>query len=625
MKKIYLITSLLFVFCAKSFSQVSLVQFSTGFTSPVDIKNAGDSRLFVVEQAGRIYIVDTTGVRHPVPFLNIQSRVLSGSERGLLGLAFPPDFATSGYFYVDYSSLTNGNTRISRFSVSPTNPDSALASSEQILLTIYQPYSNHNGGNVMFGPDGYLYISMGDGGSAGDPQNRAQNKDSLLGKILRIDVSSPAYTNPPDNPFVGVAGRDEIWNWGMRNPWRCSFDSWTGDLWMGDVGQDQWEEVDYQPRSIHGGNYGWRCYEGNHAYNTAGCGPIGNYIGATYEYAHSGSAAVVGGYVYRGAEYADMFGKYFFTDEYTTTYGFRTLTPNGSGGFTAANLGALGRGTVVTFGEDEWHEVYCAEYLTGKIFKFQSTACQPVAFISNNDTLYVCDTIHPYMLHTPGGKGFHYQWYKDGSLTGPDNDTLMITQPGSYHVEVTNRSSCLVISSAVQVIYSGIPSVTFTGLSTSYCVNHQPSNLVGNPAGGTFTGPGLSGTGNSVFNPALAAGDDTITYHYTVPVTGCVTTSSMATHVDLCIGINETNNIYSLSLYPNPNNGEFNLGFYLATNEVLNTEVTDVLGKVVYNENIMLPSGLHSIPMNLKTLSKGIYNLKISETGGRAVVRFIIQ
>jgi glucose/arabinose dehydrogenase len=202
-----------------------------------------------------------------------------GSERGLLGLAFDPGYLTNGYFYVNYTN-TSGNTQISRFRVSSTNPNRAVKSSEKFILQVQQPFSNHNGGCTRFGPDGYLYIGMGDGGSGGDPNNNAQNPMSLLGKMLRIDVhTGDPYSIPPDNPFIDSANyRHEIWALGLRNPWRWSFDALTGDLIIGDVGQDKWEEVDFQSAASNGGeNYGWRCYEGKHDYNLSGCKPKSNY------------------------------------------------------------------------------------------------------------------------------------------------------------------------------------------------------------------------------------------------------------------------------------------------------------------------------------------------------------
>jgi len=211
-----------------------------GLQSPVDLQNAGDARLFIVEQRGVIRIFDETGLRDE-PFLDLTDRVYdAGNEQGLLGLAFSPDFAHDGAIYVDYTGGT-GDTVISRFHVS-RDPNVADAASEQVLLGIRQPYANHNGGGIVFGPDGNLYIGMGDGGSQGDPQGRAQNLDSLLGKILRIDVSgSGDYHIPPDNPYASGGGRPEIWASGLRNPWRSTFDSATGDLYIADVGQDTWE------------------------------------------------------------------------------------------------------------------------------------------------------------------------------------------------------------------------------------------------------------------------------------------------------------------------------------------------------------------------------------------------
>ncbi len=454
MKKKYLPGFIALLFCTNCLAQISLVQFSSGFTSPVDITNAGDKRIFVVEQGGKIFILDSAGVRRATPFLDITSRVLSGGERGLLGLAFPSDYTSTGYFYVDYTQQTNGNTRISRFSVSPSNPDSALPSSEQILLNIFQPFSNHNGGNVKFGPDGFLYIGMGDGGSSNDPGNRAQNRDSLLGKMLRINVSGGGvYSNPPTNPYVGTAGRDEIWAYGLRNPWRWSFDRWTGDLWIGDVGQSNYEEIDYQPASAPGGrNYGWRCYEGFvHTSGVTSCSPddTTNPIAAINHTV--GVCAIIGGFVYRGAEYSNMFGTYFYSDECLAN--IRTIMRNVNGSFIFDTLGALGGSTLVSFGEDKWGELYVLAY-GGTIYKFQGVACSPVAYLSNLDTIHVCGT--SYLLKTPEGKGFSYNWSCNGiQIFGAHSSTYLATQPGRYVVTAFNRTSCSAPSSPVYVSFDG--------------------------------------------------------------------------------------------------------------------------------------------------------------------------
>jgi glucose/arabinose dehydrogenase len=258
--------------------QIDLQPVAVGLANPVAITNAGDGsgRLFITLQAGRIVIYDGTRVL-PTPFLDITPLVSSGGERGLLSVAFHPNYRTNGVFFVDYTN-TDGNTVIARYSVSQ-DANIADPNSAAILLTITQPFANHNGGQLQFGPDGYLYIGMGDGGSGGDPSNNAQNLGTLLGKILRIDVDGASpYAIPADNPFVGVPSTlPEIWAYGLRNPWRFSFDRLTGDLFIADVGQDSWEEVDFQPAGSQGGeNYGWRLMEGNHCYNPpTNCDPGG--------------------------------------------------------------------------------------------------------------------------------------------------------------------------------------------------------------------------------------------------------------------------------------------------------------------------------------------------------------
>ena len=248
-----------------SFSQsVILESFGPTFNSPVEIKNAGDERLFIVEKSGKIKILNSDGSVNSTPFLDIEDRVsISGNERGLLGLAFHPNYPENPYFFVNYTN-NSGNTTISKFSVSSN--ENIANTNETILLTINQPYANHNGGCINFGPDGNLYIGMGDGGSGGDPQNYSQNTNSLLGKMLRINVNSGVYSIPDDNPFGS-----EIWSTGLRNPWKFSFDSENGNLWIADVGQNEFEEINLVIDNPSNINYGWRCYEGNEPYNTSGC------------------------------------------------------------------------------------------------------------------------------------------------------------------------------------------------------------------------------------------------------------------------------------------------------------------------------------------------------------------
>lgn len=305
-------------------------EYATGFISATDVTNAGDSRLFVSEETGLIRVVQNDGTVLATPYLDITDRVDTGFQQGLLSLTFDPDYATNGYFYVYYTHEVGPQlyTRLSRFTVT-TNPDIADPASELILLTLTQPFGDNNGGDLNFGPDGYLYLSTGDGGDFGDPNDNGQSTDTLLGKILRLDVAGGGnapecdgagnYTIPADNPLADGAGPncDEIWAVGLRNPWRFSFDRSNGDLYVGDVGQSTREEISYAPASSDGGeNYGWRCWEGTQpGPNTTGCGPSGDYDGPIYDYPHgTNGCAVTGGYVYRGTDWLDLVGAYVFAD-----------------------------------------------------------------------------------------------------------------------------------------------------------------------------------------------------------------------------------------------------------------------------------------------------------------------
>lgn len=356
------------------------------FTSPVDLQNSADgtNRLFVVEQAGRIKVFpNNSSTSTSKLFLDITDRVTSGGETGLLGLAFHPDYENNGYFYVNYTAPSPLRTVVSRFQVT-SNPDSADKNSELILLTFNQPYSNHNGGCIAFGPDGYLYIATGDGGSGGDPQNNAQNITNLLGKILRIDVDNPQsplnYGIPPTNPFAdstNTSVRKEIYAYGLRNPWRMSFDPVTGWLWAADVGQSQWEEIDI---ITNGGNYGWRCYEGNHPYNTSGCN--GSYIFPVWEYSHTEGISITGGYVYRGQNVPELFGKYIYGD-----YGSRkvwSLLYDGVNPPTNTQI-TTAAGAITSFGVDENNELHLVSS-NGKIYKFTPTVI-PVELGTFNATV----------------------------------------------------------------------------------------------------------------------------------------------------------------------------------------------------------------------------------------------
>lgn len=346
---------------------INIETYATGFTNSItDMAFAPDDRLYVTEQNGHVRLF-TGGVLLPKPFLDITNKITTGEEQGLLGITFSPDFLTDGYFYLNYTNKTDtGNTIIARYHVS-NNPDSADVASEEVLLEVRQPYKNQNGGCLKFGNDGYLYIALGDGGFGGDPANRAQNLDSLLGKFLRVDVSgSGAYAIPLTNPYVGANGRDEIWAYGLRNPWRFSFDRLTHDLWITDVGQDSLEEVNFQPANSNGGeNYGWRCYEGHLPYNTSSCALPSAYQMPVYDYNHSsGGCSVTGGFVYRGTQYTAMYGYYLFAD--WCSGDVYTLTTDGN--FTYNHAGHFNDKFFTTFGEDNNGELYVADNETHSIY-----------------------------------------------------------------------------------------------------------------------------------------------------------------------------------------------------------------------------------------------------------------
>jgi hypothetical protein len=376
MKNTFLL-SLIFLFTSIGLSQdIQIEEFASGFESPVNASHAGDSRLFVVEQRGIIKILNSDGSINATPFLNIDPIVSSGGERGLLSVAFHPNYAVNGYFYVNYTN-NSGDTVVSRFSRS--TEDTADPNSELILLTIDQPFSNHNGGDMHFGPnDGYLYIATGDGGSGGDPLNKAQDLDSLLGKILRIDVDNTSadpdlnYAIPPDNPFIDDANaKDEIWSYGLRNPWKFSFDNLNGDLWIADVGQNNKEEINRALSSSPGGeNYGWRCYEGNSTYNTSGCGSIDNYTFPVAEYSYGGNpfkCSITGGFRYRGSSQPTLEGLYFFTDFCSGQIGIVEETSADTFELSFANTFS-GQG-FASFAEDVNGELYIIGLSSGTISK----------------------------------------------------------------------------------------------------------------------------------------------------------------------------------------------------------------------------------------------------------------
>ena len=351
----------------------------SGLTDPIGITNAGDGsgRLFVNERGGRIRIVDADRSLREREFVDLSGRLEAGGERGLLGVAFHPDFAANGRVFVHYSRSGDGATVISELTAS-ADRSTADPASEQIILTQEQPFANHNGGQIAFGPDGYLYIGLGDGGSGGDPLGNAQNRGVLLGKILRLDVDgtrapNKQYATPDDNPYAtdGVspgAGLPEIWAYGLRNPWRFSFDRQTGDLYIGDVGQGSWEEIDRQPGDSAGGeNYGWDLFEATHC--SGDCASI-TQVDPVAEYSHGdgGGCSVTGGYVYRGIAQPPMVGTYLFSDYCSGTI----WTLPADDGVTPRQLADTDL-RISSFGEGEDGEIYVVDIFGGALYRVIAT------------------------------------------------------------------------------------------------------------------------------------------------------------------------------------------------------------------------------------------------------------
>jgi glucose/arabinose dehydrogenase len=495
--------------------KIQLEQFSTGFNRPVDITHCGDSRLFVVEQRGYIWILDSLGNKLPTPFLNIDSLVNSnGNEQGLLGLAFHPNYTQNGFFYVNYIR-NNSDTRVARYSVSG-DPNVANAASAKTLLDVDQPYSNHNGGCLKFGADSMLYISLGDGGSGGDPQNYSQTKNTYLGKMLRVDVNNPVapyYTVPPDNPFVGDAAYfPEIWSLGLRNVWRFSFDRLTGDMWMGEVGQSAREEINFEAAGDAGHNYGWRCYEGNNPYNTAGCQPASSYTAPAYAYNHStaNGCSVTGGFIYRGSKYPDLYGQYIFADYCSGRWWNTKRETNGT--FTTQVLANLTPYEYTTFGEDRLGELYVGALSSGKIFKIKELCS---AFqIEGTVTNATCDGAGngSVVLNVTGATGnVTYTWSAGGG-----GSSLLNLNPGTYIVAAQDGNQCIRRDTfVVGAATVDVPTVLAT--SEVLCANQTVLlTAQGTPPAGFdyqwyLNGQAISGATDNTYN-ATDAGSYSVQY-----------------------------------------------------------------------------------------------------------------
>lgn len=458
MKKIRFILLGFLISSGFAYSQgFELIEYASGFSKPVDIANAGDDRLFIVEKDGKIRIIESGNVL-PEDFLDIDPQVnSSANERGLLGLAFHPKYSQNGYFFVHYNNL-NGTTTISRFSVS-ADPNIADKSSEKIILTIPQPYNNHNGGDLNFGPEGYLYIGMGDGGAAGDPENRAQNRQTLLGKMLRIDVDNgDPYSIPEDNPFaMDDFTLDEIWALGLRNPWRFSFDRLTGDMYIGDVGQNKWEEIDFEPGGDPGGrNYGWRCYEGDEDYNLLDCPGMAEMTFPIHTYQNNSSAdgcSVTGGYVYRGQDVPGLYGKYIYGDYCSGK--IWSLEMDACGIWHNEQVFDGPAQNYCSFGEDKDGELYLAALGSGIIYRIHSSCSISVLETTQNENCNEQDG-SIYLDISGGVEPVQVQWNN-----GSEGTVLEGLQAGEYSYTITDGGICKLFGCVELFNEANIPACNF--------------------------------------------------------------------------------------------------------------------------------------------------------------------
>ena len=442
----YILTALLFAGLAWSTqayaqSRIELVPYAAELGTAVDITHAGDGRLFVARQYGAIFLVRDSMDVADIEFLDIASRVLFNGERGLLGMAFDPDFATNGHFYVNYITGTgDGISRISRFTVGP-NPDVADPNSEVVLISLPQPNPIHQAGGLAFGTDGYLYCALGDGGGSDDPNNEGQDPTSLFGTILRIKPEADGtYSIPPDNPFVGASGDTlpEIWAYGLRNPFRFGIDPANGDLWIGDVGQERWEELDHWPGGLNTGpNFGWRCYEGNAPFITAGCADSTTFQWPVVALSHGilgGTAcAIVAGEVYRGTRYPYLYGRHLYTDFCSGE--LRSVMPDGQGGWVDELLLSTGMLGITSIGADSAGELYTTNVISGLVHKIVDRCAEVSVAI---------DLVGDSLVSTEADT---YQWFLNGdTITGATDRYLELTGNGTYTVSVTLNEGCAVDS-----------------------------------------------------------------------------------------------------------------------------------------------------------------------------------
>ena len=616
-----LLYSFFFLFTfSLSAQNFELTDFASGLNSPVDIVSPSETSdyMYVVEKPGRIRLIDEAGTIQPQMFLNIASRVGdNGGERGLLGLEFSPSYETDGYLFVNYTN-NSGDTRISRFSRSSGNPLTADPNSEVILLTISQPFSNHNGGDLAFGPDGYLYVATGDGGSGGDPQNNSQNRTNLLGKILRLDVlnGTDSYSIPADNPFADDDQTlDEIWALGLRNPWRISFDSETGDLWIADVGQNAREEINFQPADSEGGeNYGWRCYEGNQTYiNGSSCPDESELTFPVHTYVNSGGASgdgcsVTGGFVYRGCDFPSLYGQYIYADYCSGK--FWTIEQDGNGNFNNTEVLNSNNFNYGAFGEYR-SELYVAGTENGTIQRIVDADAVPLQLNPTVSNESCADNNDGSITLDPSGDGFPLSFSWSNQATG---NSITGLNGGTYSVTVTDAAGC--VRTRTFVVTTGLPdapeiqsNVNGDSLFVDDSFTAYQWYLNGDPITGA-TGNAFIPTENGI---------------YTVEVTSDVGCVLLATGIEVTlIATNDLPGLRSVQLFPNPVRDQLSIDLVLESSRQLSIALLDVSGKV-WSERRLRVAEEQLIDFDASALPAGIYFVRITDASGVWTGRVVVE
>lgn len=622
--------------------KLAMLPYVTGLNAPIDIKNCGDERLFIAERGGRIRIINAHDTLRPVPFLDITSKISSATEgeEGLLGLAFSPNYKTDGKFYVDYTGFINGQltTFVEQYRVSAADSNIADGALALTLLTQSQPFTNHNGGNLMFGKDGYLYINLGDGGSAGDPFGNGQNKKTFLAKILRIDVSnsSPAqpYSIPSTNPFLSdttVGIKKEIWVYGVRNPWRSSVDRITGDLLIADVGQNKVEEVDFQKANDAGGeNFGWNIVEGDSCYNPAsGCNKAGITM-PIYEYFHNGlGEEITGGYVYRSVQSKSLWGQYLFADgPQHFLDGF--LLKNGKVSDSIHHLIPASQlnGYLISFGEDIYGDEYAVFFGNNTVYKLSDTSYlrKPKAYFTT-----VNEGNGIFLLSALQGRSITYQWLRnDTAIEAATLPDYTASQLGKYTLEVTNSlglkdtSDEFLLGSfnkltlfIVQKLPGNLARVQWQTSGelnvTGFYIERRKNNEA------TFSDIGfVQSKADSGFS------DNVLTYAFTDSALSNYTKAFYRLKIQYADGsfsysdirfISVDNTTNGFIIFPNPSrtNAQLYLNEY---NHPVIVSLFDVMGKKIKTWEITQQSIIIDLPA-----SKGIYIIQVSGIDGKNAIR----